>query len=77
MITIRLLPHLDVYISGSGIAPTVFTEERTLGQYVGTVKNNSTFQRYIGNSFEYKNLTDTSAKLMLCNTARCSGLLVT
>ena len=59
----KILPHLDVYISGSGIAPTVFTEERTLGQYVGTVKNNSTFQRYIGNSLEYKNLTDTSAKL--------------
>ena len=60
----KLLAELDVYISGSDIQPTDFNAERTLGQYVGTIKNTAIFQQYIGNSFEYRNEHQTSGKII-------------
>jgi len=60
----KLLAEIDVYISGSGIAPTDYTAESSLGQHIGTIKNAGVFQQYIGNSFEYRNETETSGKLI-------------
>ena len=60
---------IDIYVSGSGIAPTntINQDEKVLGMYIGCIENTATNpagEKYIGNSFEFKNPSTGIRKIL-------------
>tara|TARA_R110001592_G_scaffold146534_1_gene370653 strand:+ start:216 stop:6371 length:6156 start_codon:yes stop_codon:yes gene_type:complete len=58
--------EIDIYISGSGIDPTdkMNPKETVLGKRIGTIRSSgiTVGEKFVGNSFEFKNKVTTEAK---------------